>query len=30
MKELAKKCDLPKTVDIQKVNNLILEARKLI
>ena len=30
MKELAEKCDLPKTVDIQKVNNLILEARKLI
>jgi hypothetical protein len=30
MKELAKKCDLPKTVDIQKVNNLILEARKLV
>lgn len=30
MKELAEKCDLPKTVDIQKVNNLILEARKLV
>lgn len=30
MKELAEKCDLPKTADIQKVNNLILEARKLI
>ena len=30
MRELAEKCDLPKTVDIQKVNNLILEARKLI
>ena len=30
MKELAEKCNLPKTVDIQKVNNLILEARKLI
>ena len=30
MRELAEKCRLPKTVDIQKVNNLILEARKLI
>jgi len=30
MKELAEKCDLPKTVDIQKVNNLILQARSLI
>lgn len=30
MKELAEKCDLPKTVDIQKINNLILEARRLI
>lgn len=30
MKELAEKCDLPKTVDIQKVNDLILKARKLI
>lgn len=30
MKELAKKCDLPETVDIQKVNGLILEARKLV
>ena len=30
MKELAKKCDLPETVDIQKVNDLILEARKLV
>ena len=30
MKELAEKCDLPKTVDIQKVNGLILEARKLV
>jgi hypothetical protein len=30
MKELAEKCDLPKTADIQKVNDLILKARKLI
>lgn len=30
MKELAEKCNLPKTVDIQKVNNLILQARNLI
>lgn len=30
MKELAEKCDLPKIVDIQKVNNLILQARSLI
>lgn len=29
MKELAEKCDLPKTVDKQKVNELILEARSL-
>lgn len=30
MKELAEKCDLPKTADVQKVNDLILKARKLI
>ncbi len=30
MKELAEKCDLPETADIQKVNDLILKARKLI
>ena len=29
MKELAEKCDLPKTVDKQKVNELILQARSL-
>ena len=30
MKELAEKCDLPKTVDLEKVNDLILQARKLL
>ena len=30
MKELAANCDLPKTVDIQKVNDLILQARQTI
>ena len=30
MKELAEKCNLPKTADIQKVNDLILKARKLV
>ena len=30
MKELAEKCDLPKTVDLNKVNDLILQARKML
>ena len=30
MKELAEKCDLPETANIQKVNDLILKARKLV
>ena len=30
MKELAANCDLPKTVDTQKVNDLILQARKML